>query len=220
MFEYFKMGWGIVTENDPNTENCNLFLAQYHTLKHNKLGLSKEDRDFFIKNMSLKINQLGLYNRRSIEGEPVRSVSQDEILGWMISSDLLVTNHGVEVWDHLIRHWGSYNNTGRVLDYLPFNPGNGYSWGQIVGSKLSYLFLPIYIINLLIAVSKEPSNTSSKIMLWMELEVMPKTWINIFLYNIYKNKMIKQYGPEYIRILLHRYHNKESLTEFPIFKEL
>lgn len=218
MFEYFKMGWGIVTENDPNTENCNLFLAQYHILKNKKSGLSKEDRNFFIKNMELKKNELGLYNRRSVEQQPVRSVSQDEILGFLISSELLATNHGAEIWDYVIKHCGSYNNTGRWLDYLPFNPGNGYSWGQLIGSKLSYLFLPIYTINMLIAISKESANTSSKIMLWMELETMPKTWINRMLHSIYEIRMIGQYGTDYDTAMLKAYHNKES-KDFPIFKE-
>lgn len=217
--EYFKMGYGLTTQADPITENCNLFLATYHILKHLKSGLSKEDRDFFIQNMELKVNQFGLYNRRSIEGNPVRSVSQDEILGWMISSDLLVTSHGADIWSHLIRHLGSYNNTGRWLDYLTFNPGNFYSWGQIVGSPLSYIFLPIYVINLLIAISKEPANTSSKIMLWMELETMPKTKINSILSSVFEHRMIAQYGADFVSVLLHKYHNRES-EEFPIFKEL
>jgi hypothetical protein len=213
-----RLGFGLVTENDPNTENCSLFLAQWHILKENNTGLTEEDRDWFIENMKLKKNKDGLYNRRSVETVPVRSVSQDEILGWMVSSTLLSTPNADKVWDHLKWHCLSYNNTGRWLDYLPFNFGNLYSWSMMVGSKIGYLALPIYIINLLIAIHKEPANTSSKIMYWMELEVMPKTYINLLLHAIYEKEMIKQYGGDYVSVLLHKYHNAEK-PEFPIFKE-
>lgn len=218
-FQYMRPGFGLVTENDPNTENANLFLAQWHILKNNKGKLTDADRDWFIANMETKINSKGLYNRRSIETIPVRSVSQDEILGFLISSTLLQTPNAEKIWKHLITHFGTYNNTGRLKDSIPFNPANFYAWGQIVGSKLSYLFLPFYIANLLIAINKDPSNTSSKIMYWMEMTVMPKTLINIFLFNIFKKQMIKQYGGDYVSVMLHIYHNAEK-PEFPIFKEL
>ena len=220
-FEYFKMGYGLVTENDPTTENANLFLAQWHILKEAKGELTDEDRDFFMQNMVLKINpENGLYNRRSIEELPLRSVSQDEILGFLISSTLLRTPNAEKIWKHLITHFGTYNNTGRLKDSIPFNPANFYAWGQIVGSKLSCLFLPFYIANLLIAINKDPSNTSSKIMYWMEFEAMPKTFINNLLYSVYENKMIKQYGADYVSFLLHFYHGREDKVNFPIFKEL
>lgn len=220
MFEYLKMGWGLVTENDPNTENCNLFLAQYHLLKNVKEGLVQEDRTFFLQNMLLKNNKLGLYNRRSVETTPPRSVSHDEILGWMVSSSLFDTNHKNEIWDHLVWHLGSYNNTGNLMDYLPFNPGNFYVWGQLCGSWLSYLFLPIFVVNMLIAINKAPNDTSGKIMYWMSFDAMKKTWINGILQSIFENKMIKQYGSEYVSALLHAYHNAENKQDFPIFKEL
>lgn len=218
-FEYFRLGFGLVTEHDSSTENCNLFLAQHHLLKDANGNLSNEDVKWFEENMKLKINEKGLYNRRSEETTPVRSVSHDEILGWMISSLLLGTNHKDVIWKHLIRHFGAYNNTGRFSDSLPFNPGNFYTWGQICGSWFSLLFLPIFAVNLLLAINKEPKNTSSKIMYWMSFDAMPKTIINMMLFNIYDDKMKKQYGNEYVSYLLHFYHNAEK-PEFPIFREL
>jgi hypothetical protein len=219
MFEYFKMGFGLVTKRDPTTENCNLFLAQYHILKHLKSGLTDEDRDFFIANMETKINARGLYNRRNIESAPTRSMSQDEILGFLISSKLLNTPNGEKIWNHLKTHFGTYNNTGRLSEYVPYNPANYYSWGQIMNSKLSYLFLPLYVCNLMIAMHKDANETSSKIMDAMEFMVMPKTWINKILFKMFEKQMIKQYGPNYFSIMLHIYHNAESV-DFPIFKEL
>lgn len=220
MFEYFKMGFGLVTKRDPTTENCNLFLAQYHILKHLKSGLTDEDRDFFIANMETKINERGLYNRRNIEPAPTRSMSQDEILGFLISSTLLQTSHADKIWKHLVTHFGTYNNSGRLSEYVPYNPANFYIWGQIVGSKLSNIFLPFHVINLLIAINKAPIHTSSKIMYWMLYEAMPKTWINTILHSIYERQMIKQYGSDYVSFLLNFYHSTESQQDFPIFKEL
>lgn len=219
MFNYFVDGYGLVTERDKTSENCNLFLAQWHILRNNKGLLTDADRDWFMQNMILKKNAKGLYNRRSVEQEPVRSVSQDEILGFLISSKLLNTPNAEKIWKHLRGHFGTYNNTGRLTDCIPYNPANFYAWGQIVGSVLSNMFLPFYIANLLIAIHKDPSNTSSKIMYWMEMEVMPKTWINKTLFKIYNKQMIKQYGDDYLRRLLSLYHNAESL-DFPIFQEL
>lgn len=217
MFEYFRKGFGLVTEHDPITENCNLFLAQWHILKGNTL--TEVDREWFMESMIMKKNSKGLYNRRSEETEPVRSMSQDEILGFLISSKLLNTPNGEKIWNHLKSHLGTYNNSGRLSEYVPYNPANFYSWGQIVGSKLSYLFLPLYICNLIIAMNKDASETSSKIMDAMEFMVMPKTWINKILFKMFEKQMIKQYGPNYFSIMLHIYHNAES-AEFPIFKEL
>lgn len=220
--EYFKRGFGLVTEHDPITENCNLFFAEYLALKAKRLHqVSDEDLDMFVENMQLKINQRGLYNRRSEESEPVRSVSHDEITGWLVSSRILGTNHGKEIWSHIVKHLGSYNNTGRFLDSLPFNPGNYYAWGELVNSHiLSKIFLPMYLINMLIAISKDPQTTSSKIIYWLELSAMPKTWINNVLWSILERQLKKQYGEKYIHALMEIYFGSENRDEFPIFVEL
>lgn len=215
--EYFKSGYGLVTENDPTTENCNLFYSEYLTLKKQH---TEQDVAFFSENMKLKINDRGLYNRRSGETLPVRSVSKDEILGFLTASKILNTEHRFIIWKHLITHFGSYNNTGRLSDYLPFNPGNFYSWGQLVNSKLSYLFLPMFIVNLVITCNKKPQDTSSKIMDWLEFENMPASFINNLLKKYFEKKMRAQYGEKYLEGLLNIYFSMESKTEFPIFQEL
>jgi hypothetical protein len=212
--EYFKEGYGLVTENDPITENCNLFYAQYLALKTPVVT----DLIFYRRNMKLKVNETGLYNRRSEETLPVRSVSKDEILGFMTASAILKTEHADKIWKHLLTHLGSYNNTGRLLDYLPFNPGNYYNWGQLVGSKLSYIFLPMFIINLIIASNKPVGITSSKILYWLIFKTMPKNVINNFICKYYERKMKSQYGENYIRGLYNIYFSMESKTGFPLFK--
>lgn len=211
---YFREGFGLITSNDPDTENCSLFYAEYLTLKQE---VTEEDRQFFCNNMLLKLNERGLYNRRSIETIPVRSVSKDEILGFLVASKILNTNHGKVIWKHLITHFGAYNNTGRLLDYLPFNPGNYYPWGQIMGSFLSYLFLPMFIVNLFITCNKGPQNTSSKILNWLEFKNMPETFINKQLCKYFEKKMKAQYGEKYLDGLFNIYFNMESRVEFPLF---
>lgn len=221
MFEYFKKGFGLVTQNDPTTENCNLFYAEYLALKTKRLHVPEDsDLEKFNEDMSLKVNADGLYNRRSEEPIPVRSVSHDEITGWMVSSRILGTNHGKNIWKHLISHFGTYNNTGRFTESLPFNPSNYYAWGELTDSWLaSKLFFFMYLINMLIAIHKKPEITSSKIIYWLELSVMPKSMLNNILWSIFEKQMKKQYGEAYISAMLHIYHNAES-ENFPIFKEL
>lgn len=215
--EYFRKGYGLVVFCNESTENCNLFYAEYLTLKTQH---TEQDVQFFVNNMKLKINERGLYNRRSFETVPVRSVSKDEILGFLVASKILNTEHRFIIWKHLIAHFGSYNNTGRLLDYLPFNPANFYAWGQILESPISYLFLPFFVINTLITCNKKPQDTSSKILKWLEFRNMPANFINKQLFRYYEKKMNAQYGENYLRGLYEIYFNMESRTEFPLFTEL
>lgn len=213
---YFKAGYGLVTKHDPVTENCNLFYAQYLALKNPH---ERSDFNFFTINMVTKWNRKhGVYNRRS--GYDTRSVSHDEITGWMVSSYLLQTSHKDSIWHHLKTHFGAYNNTGKPLDYLPFNPANYYAWGELVGAKYHKIFLPFYLINLLIASSKDKMNTSSKIIYWLELSVLPKTWVNQQMKAIFERKMKAQYGEHWLRGLYEIYFASEDRNEFPLWKEL
>lgn len=215
-FEYFKAGYGLVTENDPNTENANLFYAQYLLLKR---SYTPEDYNFFTINMLTKWNtERKVYNRRS--GKDTRSVSHDEITGWMVSSYILQTSHKRQIWNHLMTHLGSYNNTGKLLDYLPFNPGNYYAWGAYVESPLRWAFLPIYFINMMLASHGDKQATSSKIIYWLELNSMPKTWVNLQMKKIFENKMIKTYGLNWLEELYAIYFGAEKRDEFPLWVAL
>jgi hypothetical protein len=219
VFNYFKPGYGLVTKQDPNSENCNLFYSELVTLKK---PISDVDsfllHNMFTNNMILKYNcKRDVFNRRS--GNDTRSVSQDEISGWVHSSYLLNTEHKKIIWNHLISHFGSYNNTGKLMDYLPFNPANYYSWGILCDSWLAYLFLPFYVINLIIALSKEANNTSTKILYWLDMVNMPQTFINKILKKFYVYRMKKQYGEKYINSILRYYFYGED-KDFPIFVEL
>lgn len=219
MFEYFRLGYGLVTKADPTTENCNLHFAQWLSLvspiesDNMLLGVT----EFFYENMRLKKNSLGLYNRRT--GADVRTVSHDEITGWMVSSYLLGSDHRFEVWKSLKKGLGSYNNTGELLNYLPFNPANFYNWGQYVNSKLSVIFAPLYFFNLWLACRKPPGNTSSKLVYWVELNTVPDSFLNRLFLKFYEKRMKAMYGEQYLRRLLDIYFWHENINEFPLHVE-
>ena len=202
---------GLVTSSDPRTENRNLFYAQY-------LALGGVDQGF---NSFMHAKQLanGLYLRSSFHTD--RTVSHDEITGWMASSYLLNTVHRVEIWKTLVSNYGAYPAVVKdITDRLPYNPGNYYAWASYAGSSAKYLFLPMYFINLLIAIAKEKQNTSSKIIYWLELSTMPKTWVNLQMKKIFEAKMKAQYGEKWLEGLFSIYFNSESRTDFPLWKEL
>lgn len=211
--DYFKKGYGLVTERDQTTENCNLFYAQYILLKGK---WDAKDYLFFMDNMARKYIKKGLYNRR--EGNDTRSVSHDEITGWMVASHLLGTNHKQHIWDYLIKHLGVYDNNGSV--YLPFNPANFYNWGAYVESPLHWLFLPLYFINLQIAIHRPKQETSSKIIYWLELFSMPDNWVNRQMKKIFVKKMTDQYGEQWLSGLYEIYFKEENKLTFPLWIEL
>lgn len=206
--EYFNEG--LVTNHDPQTENRNLFYAEYLTLG----GVDQGFNSF----MNAKKLPNGLYLRSSIHTN--RTVSHDEITGWIVSSKILNTNHRFEIWDTLQANKGAYPAVVKDWsDLLPYNPGNYYSWGEMVDATLSVVFYPIYAANLVIACSKEAANTSSKIIYWLQLENMPKNARNIALKWYFEKRMEAMYGKAWLASLLIIYFKGES-EDFPLFKQL
>lgn len=207
MFEYFNEG--LVTKHDPQTENRNLFYAQYLALGGVDQGLNTF--------MHLKQLPNGLYLRSSHHLN--RTVSHDEITGWMASSYMLGTKHRFEIWNTLKANYGAYPAVVKHWsDRLPFNPANYYAWSCYVGSPAKYAFFPFYLANMLIALTKPNENTSSKIIYWLELSTMPKSDLNSFLIFIYKRVMKFKYGKDWLRQILTIYHGEDK--GFPIYKEL
>jgi hypothetical protein len=209
--DYFKLG-GLVTLGDQNTENNNLFYAQYLTLG----GKNIYNYD---KVMSTRRTSSGLYMRSPLHLH--RSVSHDELTAYFINSKILNTQHRFEIWKQLKKHLGSYPAIiESKMDYLPFNPGNYYAWGDLSESKLGWVSFPMYLINLLIATAKPAGNTSSKIIYWLELSNMSDNVVNRWLKRIYEKKMKKMYGENYLYALYSIYFANESRTEFPLWVEL
>jgi hypothetical protein len=207
------MIFGLVTKQDPTTENGGSFLAALAAHTPTAIVLSA-----FCSKMRLAKQANGMYARSA--KHLVRSVSQDEITGMMATSKIFNTPHRFEIWKQLKANFGAY--PAIVMDksdYLPFNPANYYAWGQYVDSKLSYLFLPIYIINFLISTNKSPKETSSKLLYNLQLTTMPKNAINKTLFSYFEKKMKSQYGENYLLEMRKIYFNKETL-DFPLFKVL
>jgi len=210
--EYFSPTFGLVTEADPGTENGGLFLAQYLADYPNDIMAN----NVFMTKMAMAQLPSGLYRRSA--GHNVRSVSHDEITGMMASSYILGTLHKNIIWKQLKENFGAY--PAIVMDWsdrLPFNPSNYYAWGQYAGGSFSYLFLPFYIINLLISANGEAGETSSKLIYWLELSTLPRTVINKLLLRMFGRMMKLQYGEDYLAILRGIYFKGEA-EGFPLFR--
>ena len=200
---YFSYGM-LITERDKTTENGNLFLAQYLTLG------GKIEREYFETGMRDRQLKSGLYKRSPIHN--TRSVSQDEILGFMVSSKRLGTNHRFIIWNQLMSHAGAYPAViENTLDYLPFNLANYYVWGSLANRNWTKIFAPLYLVNLMINMSKEPKNTSSKILNWLELSNINSPLFKWF----FEKRMTAMYGEKWLASLLLYYHRDEK-EDFPI----
>jgi hypothetical protein len=210
-FEYFSEIFGLVTEADPGTENGGLFLAHYIADKPTWKALQ-------IFNLKMKNARLpnGMYRRSANHNK--RSVSNDELTGMLASSYALKTTHRFEIWEQLKANFGAYPSVvEHWSDYLPFNLANYYAWGQYAESKLSYLFLPFYIINLIETLSGRKEDTSSKLIYNTELRTLPNTFINNLIKKYVDNRLKKVYGDNFIFEMRKIYFNKEK-DEFPLFR--
>lgn len=208
--EYFKPGFGIVTEHDSVTENSGLFLAHYIADKKNVKGLHN-----YLEKMRLAKLDNGLYLRTFHHTK--RSVSHDEVTGMMASSYVYQTLHHKIIWAQLKENWWGYPAV--VIDWtdrLPFNPANYYAWGAYAGSEWSKLFFPFYLVNMLITMNKAKGEVSSKLIYDLELRTMPKTMINSWLSVKFTNKMVEVYGENY-RMELRKIYFPTEKQEFPLF---
>ena len=208
--DYFQLG-GLVTKENPTTENNNLFYAQY-------LASGGENVYNYNEVMASRRTSNGLYLRSPHHTK--RSVSHDEITAYMAISKMLKLNYHHEIWNQLKANYGAYPAIiEKWYDYLPFNPANYYAWGEYAGSKWSKIFFPLYFINMTIALSKDKQQTSSKLIYWLELNTMPSTTLNRFLKDFFNSKMTSQYGADYLKKMRMIYFNQED-EDFPLFKEV
>lgn len=209
--EYFDPIYGLITESDPTGENSGLFLAHY--LTYNVSWQSIQTFNLKMKNARLPN---GMYRRSANHNN--RSVSNDEISGMLASSYVLKTTHRHEIWKQLKTNYGAY--PAIVMDFsdkLPYNLANYYAWGQFCDSYLSYLFLPFYIINMVIALSKDKQNTSSKLIYNTELRAMKPNFINKLLKKYLDMRLKKMYGNSFALEMMKIYFHSEK-PEFPLFK--
>ncbi len=206
--DYFSEIFGLVTKNDPTTENGGLFFAHYLVLKK-MLGLQNSPYDNAIFNLKMNsaLVENGLYKRSSYH--TTRTVSQDELTGFTVASFLLKTSHRFSVWNYLAKHFGNYPATGTTSFY---NPGSYYAWAVLGESKISFLLAPWYTLNLLISTNKNKQNTSSKLIYMSELYVMKDlTAYGDFLWQYYEWRMQTMYGEKWVAALIDIYFGGEDL---------
>lgn len=220
--EYFSQEYGLVTDNDPETENGQLFLAEL-ILLNNRYGKDTTSLDDLMKTQLLYSEvEPGLYNRNPDLFDK-RIMSHDNLAGIFSWSYLAKTEHRFSIWKYLLKHLGTYDNsrgkTKQLSRFLPFNPANFFIWGLCAESSIYLLFLPFYLVNLIISSNKPKEDTSGKILSWVELYPHRNHWLVKHLFDYYTNKMYKQYPGVYIAELMRIYHGNNS-PEFPIRKIL
>lgn len=220
--EYLSTKYGLVTDNDPTTENGQLFLAELILLA------GKDHLKSWFYNMVMQ-EQLdnskvedGLYNRNP-DLHDQRVMSHDNLTAIFSYSYSSQTSHRFAIWNYLLKHLGTYDNskgTSKQLSrFLPFNPSNFFIWGLCAESNIYLLFFPLYVLSLLITLNRPINNTSGKILAWVELLPHKDHWLVKYLYKYFDKKMKKQYGDEYVKALMKIYHGGNS-REFPINKLL
>lgn len=206
--EYFSDIFGLITKSDPTTENGGLFFAHYLVLKI-MLGLSLEKFDYniYLEKMNGSFIDYGLYLRSSQHKE--RTVSHDEITGFMVGSYILGTRERFAIWEKLKKGFGNYPATGSSKFY---NPGNYYSWALLGESKLSPLFATWYTVNLLISSNKSAKDTSAKLIYTTELFIMKeKSWYSNILWKYFSWRMKLMYGEKWVKSLYDIYFASEDL---------
>lgn len=205
---YFSPIYGLTTSTDNSPENGGLYLAEYYRLKSDlNLPITDIERIPYIDKMSNAKVSEGLY-RRDVT-RLVRTVSHDEITGFLVSSKLLNTNHASEIWKYLLKHLFVYDPNNNRL-YPAFAPQWICLWGELMESWLFKWLLPYVLINILLD-TKLGSNriTSGKLLYFTLLNR------NSLLWKIYTYRMKRIYGNSWQIELFKIYFPKED-REHPL----
>jgi hypothetical protein len=230
---YYSERFGLVTDQDPTTENGQLFLAEYSILYHTN---NRTDFDPFenARAFNLMVTQLrnsytgipGLYHRNP-ELIDRRIMSHDNILGIVCWSKYFGTGHAISIWDYTVKHFGLYDNTQgkskQLSRFLPYAPQTLFIMGLCAESKLLYVLFPIlfpfFFFNLIWDCFKKREETSSKIIDWLTFQALNDIWYMKLLNRFFEYRMRKQYGEDYVKELMRIFHGGNS-KEFPINKIL
>lgn len=189
---FFSPIYGLTTLHDPSTENGGLGFAQYLRLKSDlNIELTPEDLSIFQNKMFNACVSTGLYRRD--QTRTIRTVSHDEITGMLVSGKLLESHHDVEIWNYLLSHFFIYDpNNNRP--YPAFAPQWICLWAELMDSKLFKWLLPYTLISILLTTkSGSQQDTSGKLLYFTLLKR------DSFLWKVYKSRMIKLYGPEWVK---------------------
>lgn len=209
--DYFSPIFGLVTSVDQGTENGGLFLAEYAVTNR-----SEFIKQLYIQKMEAARLPSGLYRRSA--NHNARSVSHDEITGMMAVSYIFNLNYHKEIWDQMVSHNGSYPAVIEdKLDYVAYNIGNYYPWCEYQHRSDCAGYLPFYLANMALSLSKDKQETSSKLIYWLELYTIRDSWINRSLKQTFESKMKEQYGDDWLMSMRRIYFNSEA-EDFPLFK--
>jgi hypothetical protein len=196
-------------------ENGILFYCQLLHLLNERKELTFTHINFFIKVVDALEVKRGLYNRgageMSIPFEERRTISHDNISGISAGSFLLKTRHAKDIYRYGKRNLFIYNNV-KPRKVAPMNPGNWSIWAYCGGSKVLWLlFLPFFVINMLISCTKPKEITSSKLLYFTELyPVKNSNLIWKALWAKYSFLMRKQYGKEWLHKMMVIYYKDEN----------
>lgn len=189
---FFSLIFGLVTLYDPRTENGGLHFSQYLRMKSDlNIENTEEDKLIYESKMRLAKVKEGLYRRDQTRTD--RTVSHDEITGFLLASKLLGTPHAKEIWNYLLKHFFIYDpNNNR--SYPAFAPQWICLWGELMDSYLFKLLIPYTIISIILA-TKEGSqqDTSGKLLYFTLLKR------DSFMWKIYKYRMENLYGKEWVK---------------------
>ena len=216
---YYSFIYGLVTNHDMTSENGGLFLLHSIVLKLILCAqlrcvpdFTLEKQIFNAKMESAKISE-GLYLRSANHKE--RTVSHDEITGFIGTSASLNTDHSVKIWKYLSLHGGHYNATGKEKSY---NFGAYYFPAVMNNSWVSFIYAPIYTINMFISINTKKEDTSSKLIYLDELYLAKdKSRYALILWEIYQKKMRLMYGDHWIRELYAIYFKGEP-SDHPLIE--
>lgn len=222
--EYLSTKYGLVTDEDKTTENGQLFLVELMLLQmaKNDPGVIESIRVMHeqLQNSSTGIS--GLYHRNP-DLTDRRIMSHDNMSAIMTYSYLLNTSQRFEIWNYLLKHLGTYDNsqgvTKQLSRFLPFNPANFLIWGLCAKSKIYLIFLPFYMANLWLSCRTPAEDSDGKILNWLELTPHKDHWLMKHFHRYFEKKMKAQYGEDYLTPLLMKFHGGNS-SEFPIKKIL
>lgn len=203
------------TSSHRGNENGILYLAEYFILKQlSGQSLNEKDKEIFEFIMDGLEVEKGLYDRGAsdkLRESPKRSISHDNLSAISAISKMLGTSHASEIASYGLKHFGIYNNNQKGFS-LPMNPANYSIWLALANKSaiLQILFLPFFLINFIISLSKEKQNTSSKLLYLVELFPLREIQPYGFLYSIYVARMKKQYGEKYLKELFGIYFKDEN----------
>jgi hypothetical protein len=199
------------TEGIRGNENGILYFAEYlilHQMVYGGLQL-KEYWSAIDIISSLQVEP-GLYDRGvrdKYRENPKRTISQDNLHG--ISS--IARSFSEDIANYGLKHFFVFNNNQKGFA-LPMNPGNYSIWLAHAGKffALQLLFLPFFLINYIISMSKPRENTSSKILYLVKLYPLTNEKIYGTIYKNYLKRLEKQYGAKYFEELFKIYFKDEN----------